>query len=365
MTKELEFEAQNFETMFRIKDKSSVLLSELLLNGPLHFGNVLVVQHGGFWSFVIDIRKKIALQDVGKKLFGNTKNFEKYVQEFSSLMVEIESQVIPKYGIVISKININEYDELMNKLMAFWRYYGYTEFVFHDFELEDNNEQIKKNLEVLGKLKLEARVMWNKLSVNGVVYFLLDYFSRKFFNEQDAAKYLTISELREVLSGGNTDDINIEGRKKCYVMAFQAGLSQILLDQEADKIKDLFIAHEEGEIAKAAASLKGRVANKGIAKGRVIIAPMLNLEAARLASEAMQQGDILVAQSTDPNLMSFCNKAGAIVTNQGGMLSHAAIISRELGIPCIVGTIFATKVLKNGDLVEVDANEGVVRIIEN
>ena len=57
-------------------------------------------------------------------------------------------------------------------------------------------------------------------------------------------------------------------------------------------------------------------------------------------------------------------KAGAIITDEGGLTSHAAVISREFGIPCIVGTHKATEIFKNGDLVEVDANKGVVSIIK-
>jgi pyruvate,water dikinase len=56
-------------------------------------------------------------------------------------------------------------------------------------------------------------------------------------------------------------------------------------------------------------------------------------------------------------------KAGAIVTEQGGVTSHAAIVSRELGIPCLIGTKIATKVFKDGDMVEVDATKGIVRKI--
>jgi len=54
-------------------------------------------------------------------------------------------------------------------------------------------------------------------------------------------------------------------------------------------------------------------------------------------------------------------KAGAIVTDEGGITCHAAIVSRELGIPCVVGTKIVTKVFKDGDLVEVDANKGLVK----
>ena len=57
-------------------------------------------------------------------------------------------------------------------------------------------------------------------------------------------------------------------------------------------------------------------------------------------------------------------KAGGIITDEGGITCHAAIVSRELGKPCIIGTKIATQILHDGDLVEVDADKGVVRIIE-
>ena len=56
--------------------------------------------------------------------------------------------------------------------------------------------------------------------------------------------------------------------------------------------------------------------------------------------------------------------AAAIITEPGGITSHAAIVSRELGVPCIIGTKIATKVLKDGDLVEVDADKGIVKIVK-
>jgi pyruvate,water dikinase len=66
---------------------------------------------------------------------------------------------------------------------------------------------------------------------------------------------------------------------------------------------------------------------------------------------------------TSPDMIALINKASAIVTDDGGILCHAAVISRELKKPCIIGTKIATKVLKDGDLVEVDANKGIVRKI--
>ena len=68
---------------------------------------------------------------------------------------------------------------------------------------------------------------------------------------------------------------------------------------------------------------------------------------------------------TRPDYAIILNKATAIITDEGGLTCHASIVSRELGIPCIIGTTIATKVLKDGDLVEVDATEGMVRKIKN
>jgi pyruvate, water dikinase len=76
--------------------------------------------------------------------------------------------------------------------------------------------------------------------------------------------------------------------------------------------------------------------------------------------DKVQEGDILVAQMTTPDYVPAMKRAVAIVTDQGGQTSHAAIVSRELGVPCIVGTQKATVKLKNGQTVTVDANKGNV-----
>ena len=76
----------------------------------------------------------------------------------------------------------------------------------------------------------------------------------------------------------------------------------------------------------------------------------------------MPKDIILVSETTAPDIVRACYKAKAIVTNQGGLGSHAAIISRELQIPCVVGTKTATNVINTGDLITVNGNEGVVLI---
>lgn len=74
-----------------------------------------------------------------------------------------------------------------------------------------------------------------------------------------------------------------------------------------------------------------------------------------------ETGDILVTSMTTPEMVPVMRKAAAFVTDEGGVTCHAAIISREMKKPCVIGTKIATKVLKDGDLVEVDADKGIVR----
>ncbi|MFH1780220.1 MAG: PEP-utilizing enzyme [Candidatus Micrarchaeota archaeon] len=101
--------------------------------------------------------------------------------------------------------------------------------------------------------------------------------------------------------------------------------------------------------------LKGTCACPGFARGavRIINSPE--------EMTKMQNGDVLVAHNTNPDIVVAMKKASAIITDLGGVTCHAAIVSRELKIPCVIGTKIATKWLKDGDLVEVDANKGRVK----
>jgi len=101
--------------------------------------------------------------------------------------------------------------------------------------------------------------------------------------------------------------------------------------------------------------LIGEVASPGKVRGAVTIVNSPD------DIKNMEAGNVLVSFSTNPNLMPAIRQAVAIVTDEGGLTCHAAIVSRELGIPCVVGTKIATQVLEDGDRVEVDANKGVIR----
>ncbi len=100
--------------------------------------------------------------------------------------------------------------------------------------------------------------------------------------------------------------------------------------------------------------LEGLAASPGIAIGTVKIINQLS------DLVKMQKGDVLVARMTNPDFVPYMKIASAIVTDEGGRTSHASIVSRELGVPCIVGTERATQVLSDGQRITVDAIRGKV-----
>jgi len=104
--------------------------------------------------------------------------------------------------------------------------------------------------------------------------------------------------------------------------------------------------------------LKGIAASPGIVTGKVKI--IKNLEDLK----EFEKGNILVAKMTSPDYVVAMSKSSAIITDEGGLTSHASIVSRELGVPCIVGTGNATSTLKDGQIVTVDAYHGLVYLGE-
>ncbi len=120
--------------------------------------------------------------------------------------------------------------------------------------------------------------------------------------------------------------------------------------KEAQKIID--------ESEKKNQEIKGLIAFNGNVKGKVVMVSSKN------DLSKVKKGMVLVAKTTMPDYTYAMRLAAGFVTEEGGITSHAAIIARELKKPCIVGTRNCTKVLKNGDMVEIDANKGVVKILK-
>ncbi len=146
----------------------------------------------------------------------------------------------------------------------------------------------------------------------------------------------------------------LEELKKRYVSFFNISNGKNLLGDWTDFKNNFpnFILAESSLVTSQ--NLKGTVANPGHAHGRVKVVRKND------EINKVEKGDIIVSAMTTPAMMVGIHKAAAIVTDEGGILCHAAVISRELGIPCVIGTKYATKIFKDGDLVEVDAEYGII-----
>ena len=79
--------------------------------------------------------------------------------------------------------------------------------------------------------------------------------------------------------------------------------------------------------------------------------------------DSVKDGEVLICKMTNPAWVVSFSKISALVTDTGGALSHPAVVAREFGVPCVVGTRRATQLIKTGDKVRVDGSRGVVEVI--
>ena len=167
-------------------------------------------------------------------------------------------------------------------------------------------------------------------------------------------RFMLPAELKGALLEGNVVGAGVlDERKRFSVAISEGGVTRVLLGVDARSE----LSQSEGHAVEFNGVLKGQCACPGKARGvvKLVLSP-------RDLSK-MNVGDVLVANATNPDVVVAMKKAAAIVTNSGGITCHAAIVSRELGIPCVIGTKVATEVLKDGDVVEVDAGAGVVKLV--
>ena len=143
----------------------------------------------------------------------------------------------------------------------------------------------------------------------------------------------------------------LKRRFESNALIFEDGALTLITGDDAKKVESQMIGSLEVN------EVKGSVAFKGVVRGkvRIVLDPFKVKE--------FNEGDILVAGMTRPEYLHLMEKSGAIVTDAGGILCHAAIVAREIKKPTVIGTEKATKVFKDGDYVEVDADNGVVRKI--
>ncbi|MES2225792.1 MAG: PEP-utilizing enzyme [Patescibacteria group bacterium] len=335
----------------------------LMRESPLAAADLLSLNKDQIFHVFLRNDRLYRCTEKALELFFDKAEYDAFLEDFKSYAHEALETFVPKWSAIPTEMTKEEFIEATDFLGKLWYFYGFTEFPFIDPAYEkakaEENDEVIQRLEDFGQFKFTGREILNAYWFEGgpIPNILLGI--SEMFLKGDDAKFLFLDELLSLFDGWRPGPDLIENRRAFYGMRVTDGAVEVLDFDTTKELYTLFTALPTGS------TIKGITANKGKATGKVLTAPMLNdHRAISKLDERMEKGDILVAESTSPDLMSLCRKASAIVADQGGMLSHAAIVSRELGIPCVIQAGSATRQLRDGDIVEVDADAGIIRIIE-
>lgn len=207
---------------------------------------------------------------------------------------------------------------------------------------------LERYLRDLQEARLYAEPAFTK--IEEFIEKIADAIATKTGYRTESLLHMVKEEMFEYLKSGKLPkEEELQSRNENAALVFEDGNYELFTGKDALKIEEIITRPSEtGE-------LKGQTAYPGKAQGtaRIISDPA--------KAKNFHDGDILVTGMTRPEYLALIKKSAAFVTDAGGILSHAAIVARELKKPCVIGTQRATKVFKDGDVVEVDADNGIVR----
>lgn len=363
--KQLTLKPENYEYLWTDHDVDFIFTSCYLFDKFRKTDFVLIYDHKAKGlKFFLSKREIKKFSEFGAvfydKHFSEWKSgIEKEILNGNELIKQTSNDLRP----VLKLSNAELKDRFMGRVNLFQSLAGkyfYTEYFFMGI-VEDLIKKypkkyaaIARNLDETARIKFKAReVLTMFYDYNKLFMPYIEEIAKR-INRKDL-RWLSFHEIADIIDGKN---IEISDRDKFDWVLAKKNKWNLVKGDEASHILKLF---EDHFFHKNLKEIKGIVANSGIYKGKAKIVRTLFSDRIVEELKKVNKGDVLVAETTGPEMMVACEKAGAIVTDEGGMTSHAAIISRELGIPCIVGAKIATKLLKDGDFVEVDAEKGVVR----
>jgi len=313
--------------------------------------------------------KKLLLEKISKKDAENLMN---------ALNTPLEDNFYKKekYDLVNTKdinAHVKEYE------WVFSRYGGYNPYTAEQAKKKLSKINKKEFLKKWNKEKAELRksikyakeLLGKDAHLIDFLQFVLYYRTQR-TDIMNRAGYLFIPKLKELakekslsyeqiinctkeeMLGKLPSAKEIDNRiKNNYASVGHNGVIKYFYGKEISKLRN----YMKDDVLNAK-EIKGAVACKGVVKGHVKIISNSS------EFSKLKKGDILVTSMTTPDYIPIMKKAAAFVTDEGGISCHAAIVSREMDKPCVIGTKIATKALKDDDIVEVDADKGVVRKIK-
>lgn len=220
-------------------------------------------------------------------------------------------------------------------------------------KLSKSEQKLFENIREQAFIRDQRDVYRRKGVFNALAFY--DSAAKKIGLTRKDLAYLTKDEIIAALQTGKVPSQNeIRLRQKGFLCRLEK--NAVCITTNPGKIRE--IASQIQEEKQTAVELSGFCASKGTVQGKVkVVRGVADLF-------KVKKGDVLVAITTHPDFVPAMHRAAAFVTDEGGLISHAAIVAREMRKPCIVGTKNATAVLKDNDLVKVNADNGTVSLIK-
>jgi len=323
----------------------------------------------------------LAEADLEAKLKNDlSKNFPDDLNAFAALTSPIypstQAEELKERAEIKNQDDLNKHwqkyrwisDTLMNLDYLPIEHFSKKDAIESDFKEDFNNYYGKIQDESVRTLvdTIQKSIWFRSFRIESFYYSsylilnLIEAIAKSFETVAKDLVYLTPPEIIDMLRDSEKINPNeIKNRKYGFIQYWQPGIFEMYSGHDIDKwIK----AINPGYSVTSQKDISGQVAFPGTVKGKAVV--IKNVKELPVLLKKENDGAILITHGTNPKYVPYLRKIAAIITDEGGILCHAAIISREMKIPCIIGTKTATKVLKDGDLVEVDANQGILKIIK-
>jgi len=353
---------KEIRTYFEENDVPDAQESFGIVTEALEYPTENAAEEMSLLDICIQLKKKSIhkVQTVNDLPVSIKKKFASHVEDYSSIPFGYNTGVVWDEQYFLSKIN-----EILNA--------SESPAETKKNKIRNIEEKIKKRDELVKKLKLPRRIVNLILALRQLAYLqelkkttqtrshpLLQLvvhkeIARRLNIPQEYLYFMSYKEIKQSLFSNNVgDELKKELHQRCgYFVLFEKELDYHWV--YGNEAKEFVRVNGLAADLKEVKELQGTIASKGYAKGIVKVC--------KLSTEIdkVNKGDILVTAMTTPDFVPAMKRAAAIITDEGGITCHAAIVSRELGKPCIIGTKIATKVLKDGEIVQVDANNGIIK----
>lgn len=351
----------DYELTFKVTGLG-FMFADLLCRGFGYLHPLFICSRGEFLQYFTNERMEYAAR-YGHRWLSSEDGFTDYKREFTEFHRKTYEGLVQTVNGDLSSESVKSF---FDAVFEYFVFYSKMDFQFTNltYLYAGENPVIAENLKRIAEFKDVARVWVNSVSIDDdcLLNQLVEKIGNQFGVSGSELEAYKIIEILSLFEGKRVEKDILTARVENSIAYTDGFVLKYAWGREAEtfveKVKQVYEAQ-------ASADIIGQVANKGEERyvtGQVALINVDygNLDAMENNIAKMNEGEILVSEFTAPELIEACNKAKAIVTDLGGMLSHAAIVSRELKIPCIVGTEHASRSLKNGDVIRIDVELGTV-----